>query len=185
MLDSIARQILDIGIPIYLIASVIGFTIFSNYLSLFSKKTYKFANWGGLLLLLTFVIIEYFSKTQIHLVTDILMDLKTGHLNFSTEKFLIILFLSCIVSSIFWRATLISITIAFMLSFGFPQESLDIGFIIFIVFAGYQVFGLTKKRTRIRQYNKNSFITFEKFLTIFITLLTIWIKLLKIFSFYH
>jgi len=181
MLDTLVQNILEIGIYLYLIPSFIGFIIFSESLYLFDEEQHKFISWVGLLLIFSFVIIEYFSKTDIHLITDILISLKTGHLKFSNGNFLTFLFITFIVSGIFWRYTLIALAISFIFYFGFPQETIDIGFIIFVFGAGYQVYELTKKKEDLYSYSSGASISFESFSSILITILTLVIKILKIF----
>jgi len=180
MLDYLVQNILEVGLYIYLIPIFIGFFIFSESLYLFYEEQEKFISWVGLILLLSFAIIEYFSKTDIHLMTDILMSLKTGYLEFSSGNFLTILLITFIVAGIFRLYTLIALIIAYMFSFGFPQEALDIGFLVFVLGAGYQVYQFTKKETDYLSSMYSSSISFEGFTSIIITILTLVIKILKV-----
>lgn len=186
MLDYFVQKILDMGLYIYLIPIFIGFIIFSEVLDLFSKEDEKFISWIGLIFLLSFVIIEYFSKTNIHLMTDTLMSLKTGNLEFSKINFLTILLITFFVALIFRFYTFIALAIGFLFFLGFSKEGLDIGFLTFVLGAGYQVYQLTTETDYFTStYNYHSLnsssISFESFTSIIITILTLMIKILKLF----
>jgi len=185
MLDSLVHNILEVGLYIYLVPIFLGFFIFSESLYLFYEEQEKFISWIGLIFLLSFVLLEYFSKTNIHLITDTLMSLKTGYLKFSNINFLTILLITFFVAGIFRRYTLISLIIGFIFFWGFPKEALDIGFLTFVLGAGYQVYQLTNEKDYFTSYNYDSLnsssISFESFTSIIITILTLVIKILKVF----
>jgi len=186
MLDYFIDNILSMGIYSYILPALVGFFIFyQDLLMLYlSNRFNKNASLLGLFFVLLFVVTEYFSKTDIHSITDIIQSLETGHIKFSKENFIILIFITFLVSIIFWLPTFIAIIASVIIALSFPEQYIDFGFLIFIIGATFQTIYLIeeeKKLNDILYYHSSSF-SYQEYFSFISGLLSVVFKLLKIFG---
>ena len=180
MLNFLIDGILYMGIYIYLIPIYLGFFIFyQSYI--FNNKAYKYFSLLGLFFVFLFIFVEYYSKTNIHFVTDIIGSLKTGHIKFSKETFLPLLLITFFVSGLFWIPTLVAISASFIFALASPKMYIDFGFLIFILGAMIQTIHLIRNEKENSYYYRSTF-SYEEYGTIILTLLAFVVKVLKIIT---
>jgi hypothetical protein len=181
MLDFFNNSILSIGIYFYFIPIVLGFFIFEHYSSPnYYAKRDKNLSLGGLFFILTFIFVEYFSETNIHFVSDIILSLETGNLQFDKEIFTPLVLISSVVVMLFWLPALFAILLAFIVSLAFPKAYIDFGFFIFIITATLQTIHLIRESHE-ETYYSSSF-HYEEYMAGFLAILSSIVKILKILS---
>jgi len=181
MLDFFNNSILSMGIYFYFIPIVLGFFIFDYYSSYnYYSKRDKNLSLGGLFFILTFIIVEYFSKTDIHFVSDIIASLETGDLHFDKKIFIPLVLISSIVVILFWLPALFAILLAFVVSLAFPKAYINFGFLVFIISATLQSIHLIRESYE-ENYYSSSF-HYEEYMVGFLAILSFIVKILKIIS---
>ena len=186
MLDYFIDSILSIGIYSYILPAFLGFFIFYKdlFMLYLSDNFNKNASLLGSFFILLFVVTEYFSKTDIHLITDIIQSLETGHNKFSKEKFIILIFITSLVSITFWLPTIIAIIASFIISLSFPEHYIDFGFLIFIIGATVQTIYLIEKEKKLNDilYHYSPSFSYQEYFSFISGLASVVFKVLKIFG---
>jgi len=177
MLNIFIGAVLSMGIYFYIIPIILGFFIFHDHNNLKRDKNINFIGFFGILI---FVIAEYFSKTDIHFVSDIIISLETTNLQFQEETFIPLIFITSIISMIFWIPSFIAIALALVLSLAFPKMYIDLGFFIFIIGSALQTIHLIKESNERDYYLTSPPLPYQEYLISFFALVSIILKILKI-----